>query len=107
MSWTNADGLTVLMHEEQGTVQTTGKTVVGVRKALVIDLEDATILIDQALEQAPDQVEYLVLKGELVMQQGNPEQALSSFDRANVESLGLPHHEGVHGFDQLASYWLA
>lgn len=44
MSWTNADGLTVLMHEEQGTVQTTGKTVVGVRKALVVDLEDATTL---------------------------------------------------------------
>lgn len=46
MSWTNADGLTVLMHGEQGDVQTTGKTVVGVRKALVIDLEDATALVD-------------------------------------------------------------
>lgn len=46
MSWTNADGLTVLMHEEQGTVQTTGKTVVGIRKALVVDLDDATALVD-------------------------------------------------------------
>ena len=44
MSWTNADGLTVLMHEEQGEVQTTGKTVVGVRKALVIDVDDATTI---------------------------------------------------------------
>jgi hypothetical protein len=44
MSWTNADGLTVLMHEEQGEVQTTGKSVVGIRKALVVDLEDATAL---------------------------------------------------------------
>lgn len=44
MSWTNADGLTVLMHEEQGEVQTNGSTAVGVRKALVVDLEDATAL---------------------------------------------------------------
>ena len=44
MSWTNADGLTVLMHEEQGEVQTNGSTAVGVRKALVVDLEDATTL---------------------------------------------------------------
>jgi len=44
MSWTNADGLTVLMHEEQGEVNDTGKTAVGIRKALVIDLTDATAL---------------------------------------------------------------
>jgi len=44
MSWTNSDGLTVLMHEEQGEVETTGKSAVGVRKALIVELEDATTL---------------------------------------------------------------
>lgn len=44
MSWTNADGLTVLMHEEQGTVQTTGLHAGTTRKTLVVDLEDATTL---------------------------------------------------------------
>jgi len=44
MSWTNADGLTVLMHGEQGEVETTGVTAKGVRKALIVDLADATAL---------------------------------------------------------------
>jgi hypothetical protein len=44
MSWTNADGLTVLMHEEQGAVQTTGLHAGTTRKTLVVDLEDATTL---------------------------------------------------------------
>ena len=42
MSWTNADGLTVLMHGEQGDVKTNGSTAVGVRKALVWEITDAT-----------------------------------------------------------------
>lgn len=44
MSWTNADGLTVLLHDEQGDVQTKGATPRAVRKALVVELEDATTL---------------------------------------------------------------
>ncbi len=44
MSWTNADGLTVLLGNDQGEVNDTGRTAVGVRKALVIDLLDATTL---------------------------------------------------------------
>ncbi len=43
MSWTNADGLTVLMHEEQGEVETTGRAL-GVRQTLVVELADATAL---------------------------------------------------------------
>ena len=43
MSWTNADGLTVLMHEEQGEVETTGRAL-GVRQTLVVELADATTL---------------------------------------------------------------
>lgn len=44
MSWTNSDGLTVLMHEEQGVAKTNGITAVGIRKTLVWDLVDATLL---------------------------------------------------------------
>lgn len=44
MSWTNSDGLTVLMHEEQGVAKTNGSTAVGIRKALVWDIADATAL---------------------------------------------------------------
>lgn len=44
MSWTNSDGLTVLMHEEQGIAKTNGVTAVGIRKALVWDIADATLL---------------------------------------------------------------
>ncbi len=44
MSWTNSDGLTVLMHEEQGVAKTNGTTAVGIRKALVWDIADATLL---------------------------------------------------------------
>lgn len=43
MSWTNADGLTVLMHEEQGEVETTGR-VGPIRQSIVVDLADATTL---------------------------------------------------------------
>jgi len=44
MSWTNSDGLTVLMHEEQGVAKTNGTTAVGIRKALIWDIADATLL---------------------------------------------------------------
>ena len=44
MSWTNSDGLTVLMHEEQGVAKTNGITAVGIRKTLVWDIADATLL---------------------------------------------------------------
>ena len=44
MSWTNSDGLTVLMHEEQGVAKTNGVTAVGIRKTLVWDIADATLL---------------------------------------------------------------
>jgi hypothetical protein len=39
MSWTNADGLTILMHEEQGEVVTGGRTNAGVHKTLVVELD--------------------------------------------------------------------
>lgn len=44
MTWTNADGLTVLMHEEQGEVNNTGSTVVSTSNELVIDIPDATLI---------------------------------------------------------------
>ena len=39
MSWTNADGLTVLMHEEQGNVREGGLSTVSPMKHLIIDLD--------------------------------------------------------------------
>jgi len=39
MSWTNADGLTVLMHEEQGNVREGGASAVSPMKHLIIDLD--------------------------------------------------------------------
>lgn len=44
MSWTNADGLTVLMHEEQGTVKDQGNAVNGAKSTLVVDIPDATLI---------------------------------------------------------------
>ena len=46
MSWTNADGLTILMHEEQGEVRPHGTTVSSVRSTLVYELEDGSALTD-------------------------------------------------------------
>lgn len=42
MAWTNADGLEVLMHGEQGNVNGKGSTVTSVRNQLVVAIEDAT-----------------------------------------------------------------
>lgn len=53
MSWTNADGLTVLMHEEQGEVNTTGTTVHGIRNELVIEIPDATEIPSSAATPSP------------------------------------------------------
>lgn len=46
MSWTNADGLTVLMHEEQGEVNNQGTSAVSHRKQAVFHIDDATTLGD-------------------------------------------------------------
>ena len=44
MSWTNSDGLYVLMHEEQGEVQDKGTVINNLPKTLVYDIADATTL---------------------------------------------------------------
>lgn len=44
MSWTNADGLTVLMHGEQGEVNVTGATVGPLHQSVVLEITDATAL---------------------------------------------------------------
>ena len=44
MSWTNADGLTVLMHGEQGEVNVTGATVGPLHQSVVLEITDATTL---------------------------------------------------------------
>lgn len=46
MPWTNADGLEVLMHGEQGEIRPNGSTAVGVRKSLVVRFDDLTELTD-------------------------------------------------------------
>jgi hypothetical protein len=46
MSYTNADGLKVLTDGAAGVAATDGVTVVGVRKALIVELNDATALVD-------------------------------------------------------------
>lgn len=48
MSWTNADGLTVLMHEEQGQVNKTGQTLSNPRQTVVLEITDATTLASSA-----------------------------------------------------------
>ena len=42
MSWTNADGLTVLMHGEQGEVKDNGSTTESMTQTLIVDIDDAT-----------------------------------------------------------------
>lgn len=44
MSYTNADGLKVLMHGDQGEVQDKGTVINGIKKHLVYDIADATTL---------------------------------------------------------------
>jgi hypothetical protein len=44
MSYTNADGLYILTDGGAGVAGTTGQTVVGVRKALVVKINDATAI---------------------------------------------------------------
>ena len=46
MSYTNQDGLQILTNGAAGVAATDGVTVVGVRKALVVKLTDATALVD-------------------------------------------------------------
>ena len=53
MSWTNADGLTILMHEEQGEVNDTGSTVNGIRNQLVIEIPDATLIPSSVATPSP------------------------------------------------------
>ena len=43
MAWTNADGLTVLMHGEQGEVKTQGTTA-GAHRTLVVEIPDASLI---------------------------------------------------------------
>jgi len=52
MSWTNADGLEVLMHGEQGEVKTNGGTVTSVTNQLVYKITDATTLGTAAVDPA-------------------------------------------------------
>lgn len=42
MAWTNKDGLTVLMHGEQGEINTTGATGESTALQLVVEIPDAT-----------------------------------------------------------------
>lgn len=44
MSYTNADGLYVLTHADQGAVQDKGSTITGVRRSLVVDIPDFTAI---------------------------------------------------------------
>ena len=50
MTWTNADGLEVLMHGEQGEVKTNGTTVTSVTNQLVYEIADATLLGTAAVD---------------------------------------------------------
>lgn len=52
MSWTNADGLTVLMHGEQGEVKAQGLTAEPMKKYLVLDIADATEIPSSAAAPA-------------------------------------------------------
>lgn len=52
MSWTNADGLTVLMHGEQGEVKAQGLTAAPMKKYLVLDIADATAIPSSAAAPA-------------------------------------------------------
>lgn len=44
MAWTNKDGLTVLMHKEQGEDNFTGSTIRGATQEFVLNIDDATTL---------------------------------------------------------------
>lgn len=52
MSWTNADGLEVLMHGEQGEVKKNGGTVKAITNQLVVDFPDATAIGTSAVDPA-------------------------------------------------------
>lgn len=44
MSWTNADGLTVLMHGEQGQVKDNGSTTESMTQTLIVDIDDGSTI---------------------------------------------------------------
>lgn len=71
MTWTNADGLQVLMHGEQGEVKVNGGSVRAVREALVCELTDATTLADATVtiyaNDAFLPADCLLLKASLVV----------------------------------------
>lgn len=64
MSWTNADGLTVLMHGEQGDVKDNGSTVESMTQTLVVDIDDATTLA--ATAPAPDANDAFIPAGSYI-----------------------------------------